>query len=101
MFLARKKSNWNKAAAICTSWKFLGVAGLDRLAILDAVWKKEMGRLGEHCVLLGVDRGTILVKPTSAAAASELALRSSVLVKGLNKYFKRPWIIAIKPVTKI
>ena len=25
------------------------------LAVLDAVWKKELGRLGEHCELLGVD----------------------------------------------
>lgn len=101
MFLARKRSNWSKAEAICTSWKFLGIAGLDRLAILDAVWKKEMGRLSDHCVLLGVDKGIILVKPTSAAAASELSLRSSMLVKGLNKYFKRPWITAIKPANKI
>lgn len=101
MFLARKTSNWKKADKVCSSWKFLGVTGLDRLAILDAVWKKEMGRLGEHCVLLGVERGVLLVKPSSSAAASELALRSSVLVKGLNKYFKRPWIRAIRPATKI
>jgi len=101
MFLKRKSSNWTAAGDICSSWKMLGMGGLDRLAVLDAVWKKEMGRLGDHCVLLGVDRGVIVVKPSSAAAASELALRSSVLVKGLNKYFKRPWIRAIKPATKL
>ncbi len=86
---------------VCSSWKFMGGVGLDKLAVLDAVWKKEMGRLGEHCVLLGVDRHFVLVKPTSAAAANELALRSSVLVKGLNKYFKSPWIKAIKTANSI
>lgn len=101
MFLKRRSSNWNKAGEICTSWKFLSLTGVDRLAILDAVWKKEMGRLGDHCVLLGVDRGVILVKPSSAAAASELSLRSAVLVKGLNKYFKSPWIKAIRTATRI
>jgi hypothetical protein len=101
MFLARKSSNWTRANEVCSSWKFLGGVGPDRLAVLDAVWKKEIGRLGEHCVLLGVERGLILVKPSSAAAASELALRSSVLVKSLNKYFKRPWIKAIKTASKI
>ncbi|OGR66062.1 MAG: hypothetical protein A2X31_12640 [Elusimicrobia bacterium GWB2_63_22] len=101
MFLERKKQNWTRANDVCTSWRFMGSAGLDRLALLDAVWKKEMGRLGEHCVLLGVERNCILVKPSSAAAASELALRSSVLVKGLNKYFKTPWIKAIKPASSI
>lgn len=101
MFLARRSSNWKRASDVCASWKFLGVSSLDRLAVLDAVWKKEMGRLGEHCSLLGVDKGVLLVRPSSAAAASELALRSSVLVKGLNKYFRRPWIKAIKTATKI
>lgn len=101
MFLKRRSSNWTRAGEICSSWKFMGGTGLERLAVLDAVWKKEMGRLGEHCVLLGVDRGVLLVKPASSAAASELALRSSVLVKGLNKYFKRPWIRAIRPANKI
>ena len=101
MFLQRKASNWTKAGDVCTSWKMFGATTLDRLAVLDAVWKKEMGRLAEHCTLLGVDKGCIMVKPRSAAAASELSLRSAVLVKGLNKYFKRPWIRAIRPATKI
>lgn len=101
MFLERRKVNWTRANEICSSWRFLGGIAPDRLAVLDAIWKKELGRLGEHCELLGVDKNLILVKPRSAAAASELALRSSVIVKGLNKYFKRPWIKAIKTATKI
>jgi hypothetical protein len=101
MFLEKRKANWTRANEVVSSWKFLGGVSPDRLAVLDAVWKKEIGRLGEHCVMLGVDNGNILVKPTSAAAASELALRSSVLVKSLNKYFKRPWIRSIKTATKI
>jgi len=71
MFLKRRSSNWTRADAVCSSWKLMGVANLDRLAILDAVWKKEIGRLGDHCSLLGVDRGFILVKPASAAAARD------------------------------
>lgn len=101
MFLEKRKENWTRAGEVVSSWKFLGGVAPDRLAVLDAVWKKEMGRLGEHCVLLGVDRHFVLVKPSSAAAASELALRSSVLVKGLNKHFKRPWIKAIKTANSI
>jgi hypothetical protein len=101
MFLEKRKANWTKANAVVSSWKFLGGVSPDRLAILDAVWKNELGRLGEHCVLLGVDNGKVLVKPSSAAAASELALRSSVLVKSLNKHFKRPWIKAIKTANSI
>ena len=101
MFLAKRTSNWTRVNEVCSSWHFLGGVNPDRLAILDAIWEKEMGALGKHCELLGVDGAYILVKPKSAMAASELALRSSVLVKGLNKYYKRPWIKGLKPVSKI
>lgn len=100
MFLEKRKANWTKASAVCSSMKLMG-GYLDRLALLDAVWKKEMGRLGEHCVLLGVDKDIVLVKPSSATAASELSLRSSVLVKSLNKHFRQPWIKAIKTANSI
>jgi hypothetical protein len=101
MFLAKRTSNWTRVNEVCSSWRFLGGITPDRLAILDAIWEKEIGLLGKHCQLLGVDGHYILVKPRSAMAASELALRSSVLVKGLNKYFKRPWIKGIRTDSKI
>ena len=101
MFLTRRTSNWTRVNEVCSSLRFLGGINPDRLAILDKVWEKEMGRLADHCELLGVDGPYILVKPRSATAASELALRSSVLVKGLNKYFQRPWIKGIKTASKI
>jgi hypothetical protein len=101
MFLKKRSSNWSRAGDVCAARKFLGGIVPDRLAILDAVWKKEFGRLSQHCMLLGVDGAVVLVKPVSSAASSELMLRGPVIVKGLNKYFKQPWIKAIKTATKI
>lgn len=101
MFLSKRSSNWTRAGEVCAARKFLGGVVPERLEILDAVWKKEFGRLSSHCVLLGVDGGYLLVKPVSSAAASELTLRGGIIVKGLNKYFKQPWIKAIKTATKI
>lgn len=100
-FLKRRSSNWTQADKICATRKFLGGIVPERLAILDAVWKKEFGRLSQHCELLGVDGGAIMVKPVSSAAASELTLRGPVIVKSLNKYFRQPWITAIKTASKI
>jgi hypothetical protein len=81
--------------------KFLGGIDPERLQLLDAVWKKEFGRLSQHCELLGVDGAYLVVKPVSSAAASELTLRGPVIVKGLNKYFRQPWIKAIKTASKL
>jgi hypothetical protein len=38
----------------------------------------------------------LYVRPKSAAAAQELQMRSGVLLKSLNKYFSRPWLVAVK-----
>lgn len=100
-FLKKRSSNWTQADKICATRKFLGGIFPERLAILDAVWKKEFGRLAQHCDLLGVDGEYLVVKPTSSAAASEIVLRGPVIVKSLNKYFRQPWIKAIKTATKI
>ena len=101
MFLKRRSSNWNTAKDVCSSRKFLGGVMPERLAILDAVWEKEAGALNRHCSLLGVDGCYLVVRPRSAAAASEITLRGPLIVKGLNKYFKRPWIKAIRTATRL
>jgi len=101
MFLQRrKKENWAKAGDVCAGRRVLGGA-MERLAILDAVWKKEFGALARHCDLLGVDGALLVVKPNSAAAASEITLRGPQIVKSLNKYFQRPWIKAVKTATRL
>ncbi|MCX5785952.1 MAG: DciA family protein [Elusimicrobia bacterium] len=101
MFLTRRSSNWTRASEIKSSWKFLGGIDPDRLVILDAVWKKEIGRLAQHCRLLGVNRGWVLVKADSSVMSNELLLRSRQLVRSLNRYFRRPWIKGIKTANEI
>ncbi|OGR95610.1 MAG: hypothetical protein A2V88_14150 [Elusimicrobia bacterium RBG_16_66_12] len=68
----------------------------DRLAILSSVWEKECGAFARHWELVGVKKGTLYVRPKSSAAAQELHMRSEGLVKSLNKYFSRPWILAVR-----
>jgi hypothetical protein len=46
--------------------------------------------------LIGVKKGVLYVRPKSSAAAQELHMRSEGLVKSLNKYFSRPWIVAVR-----
>jgi hypothetical protein len=96
MFLARKKVNWTEAGEVQRSWKTLGGILPERLVILAAVWKKETGRLGEHCSLVGLDKGVIVVKADSSVVYNELALRSTQLLRSLNRYFPRPWLRGIR-----
>ena len=96
MFLKRKSSNWNNIGNVKNSWKTLGGVVPDRLVILGAVWKKELGRLGEHCELVAVDRGHIVVRTESSVVYNELAMRSKQIIRGLNKYFPTPWLKGIR-----
>ncbi len=94
---AKKRKTWSSASDIKT--RFNGMArSLDRLMILNTVWNKEAGRMSDHWNIDGVQDGTIFVKTKSAAAAQELSMRSTVMVKNLNKYFDSPWIRAIRKV---
>ena len=101
MFLTRKSSNWTNIASVKTSWKSLHGLNTDRLAILDAVWKKEIGRLHDHCEILGVDKGCLVIKTDSSVAANELSMRNKQLLRSLNRYFARPWLKQIRTASRI
>jgi len=101
MFLTKKTSNWTNIGYVKNSWKTLGGIVPERLVILDAVWKKEIGRLGEHCELIGVNKGYIVVKTNSSVAYNELVMRSKQILRSLNKYFSKPWLKGIKTAADI
>lgn len=85
--------------------EFMGGVPLSALTMLDHAWKKEIGVMGRFCSLLGIRSGKngpyLVVKPVNAAAASEINLRSSSIVRNINKYFRNPWIKGIKIDSKI
>ncbi|MEA3306698.1 MAG: hypothetical protein U9Q34_02835 [Elusimicrobiota bacterium] len=95
MFLLKRTQNW-KSFGKTTSWKNFKGFNIDRLLILESVWDKEMGALGEHCVLLGVEKNTIVVKIDSAIVANEIVLKSRSTIRDLNKHFRTPWIKYLK-----
>jgi hypothetical protein len=68
----------------------------DRLSILSAVWEKELGHMAAQWALVGVKKGVLFVRPRSSAAAQELKLRESSILRSLNKYFSKGWIKSIK-----
>ena len=97
----KKKTYKDKSEdAVKDNSLFMGGIPLDKLAVLDAVWEKEIGFMGRFCELLGIRAGKtgpcLVIKPKSAAAASEISLRSSEIIRNLNKYFNEPWIKALK-----
>ena len=101
MFLTRKTSNWTNIGYVKTSWKTLGGIVPERLVILDAVWKKEVGRIGDRCELIGVDKGYIVIKTDSSVVYNELFMRSKQILRSLNKYFSRPWLKGIKMASDV
>lgn len=99
MFLVKKSQNWTQFKKITTYRCFKGF-NIDRLLILESVWKKEMGSLCDHCVLLGVAKNAITVKTDSSVVANEITLKSRSIIKNLNKYFRSPWIKFLKVANK-
>ena len=100
MFLTKRSSNWTNIGYVKKSWKTLDGMIPERLVILDAVWKKETGRLGENCELLGIDKGYIIVKTDSSVVYNEIFMNSREILKNINKYFTRPWLRGIRTAVK-
>ena len=90
------KQAWSSAGDLVRAFKFRAGIQSDKISILNAVWERELGHFARHWTLQGVKRGVLFVKPSSAAAAQELQMRGPEIVKGLNKYFSRAWIKAVK-----
>ena len=87
---------WAAAGDVLVGWQRSARVDGDRMMILGQVWEREAGHLARHWALDGVRKGTLFVKASSPAAAQELQLRAGALLKALNKYFRQPWIRAIK-----
>lgn len=91
-----KKGRWSTSSDLVRSFSYRSGTVDDKLTILSSVWDKECGAYARHWELVGVKKGTLYVRPKSSAAAQELHMRSEGLLKSLNKYFSRPWIIAVR-----
>ncbi|MDD5655726.1 MAG: DciA family protein [Elusimicrobia bacterium] len=89
------RTRWATGKYLADIFKYRTGIG-DKTTILGAAWRKELGHLSAHWELSGIKQGIIYVKPRSAAAAQELQLRAASIVRGLNKYFNKPWIKGIK-----
>ena len=96
MAIAQKRKRWSTGEDLVRSFRYRAGMEPDRMAILSAVWDKEVGPFAGHWALVGVKKGILYVKPRSSAAAQELHLRGGQIVRSLNKYFSRAWIKAVK-----
>lgn len=96
MWGLEKKGRWSTAGELAQSFSYRAGTVNDKLTILNSVWDKECGAYAKYWSLVGVKKGVLYVRPKSSAAAQELHMRAEVLLKSLNKYFSRPWIVAVR-----
>ncbi len=92
----RRPQRWSTAQDLVASFKYRAGIQTDKVAILNAVWEKELGHFAKYWTLTGLKGGVLYVRPRSAAAAQELSLRAGEIVRSLNKYFGRAWIKSVK-----
>ena len=100
MMIRRKRPSWSTGGELIRSFQYRTQMSGDRMAILAAVWQKELGHLCGHWELAGLKQGILYVRPKSAAATQELQLRAVGLVRSLNKYFDRAWLKGIKVASR-
>jgi len=87
---------WSSAADLIRTWGFRQGISPDRVAILNAVWEKELGHMARHWKLKGMRKGILYITPRSSGAALELQMRGQEIARSLNKYFKTAWIKGVR-----
>jgi hypothetical protein len=94
------KQRWSTSADLVKTFGYRVASGPDNLAILGAVWDRELGHLSKYWSLVGFKKGVLYVRPKSAAAAQELAMRAAEITRILNKHFNRSLVKAVKATSR-
>lgn len=87
---------WTSVADVVRTWGYRKGISPDRVAILNAVWEKELGHMARHWRLKGVRKGILYITPKSSGAALELQMRRQEIARSLNKYFQTAWIKGVR-----
>jgi len=90
-FGEKPKKNWHSSAELKNSFNRLNKR-LNRLMILDHVWKQLVGNREKFWVLQAVQNDTLYVQVKVSVARTELIAKRAQLIKELNKHFDTPWI---------
>ncbi|MBO4675059.1 MAG: DUF721 domain-containing protein [Elusimicrobiaceae bacterium] len=89
------KKQWRSTQELVNGYSPLSQR-LNRLVILEHVWKKLVGNKAAFWVLHAVQGDTLFVNTKAAVAKNELIARKTQLIKELNKNFTTPWIKKIE-----
>lgn len=89
------KKQWRSSQELESSFNPLA-RRLNRLMILDHVWKQLVGNKGRFWVLKAVKEDTLYVQVKASVARNELVARRRQLIVELNKHFETPWIQKIE-----
>lgn len=96
-FGAKPREIWKSSQELNGKYNRLH-SRLNRLMVLDHVWKKIVGNKEKFWNLSAAKGNTLYVEVKVAVARNELIAYRETLIKELNKYFDKPWIEKIEIV---
>lgn len=96
-FGARPREIWKSSSELEGKFNKLSVR-LNRLMLLDHVWKRLTGEREKFWKLIAVKGSCLYVSVRLSVARNELIGRRESLIRELNKHFDKPWIEKIEIV---
>ena len=94
-FGEKPKKIWHSSSELHNSFNRLNKR-LNRLVILDHVWKQLVGNREKFWVLKAVQNDTLYVQVKVSVARTELIAKRAQLIRELNKHFDTSWIKQIE-----
>ena len=94
---AKPRKIWNQSSELNGKYNRLNKQ-LNRLMLLDHVWKELVGNKEKFWKLSAVQKGVLYVEVKLSVARNELIARRETLLKEINKHFDKPFITKIEIV---
>lgn len=81
---------------IISTKRFLFGIDINNLMLLDYIWKENFSELSSMCDIKSIEKNVLVLKPHNNIIKSEIQRRKDIIIRELNKNFKKKFIKDIK-----
>lgn len=81
---------------IISTRRFLFGIDLNNLMLLDYLWKENFSDISSMCEIEAIEKNVLILKPYNNIVKSEIYRRKDVILREINKNFKKKFIKDIK-----
>ncbi|MEF3280711.1 MAG: DUF721 domain-containing protein [Elusimicrobiota bacterium] len=86
----------NSIKEILASYKIFGGVSVEKLMILNHIWKEDLKKYSSFCDIYSIEKKTLILKVKNPVLKNDLYMKKDFIIKEINSFFKSKFIKDIK-----